>query len=127
MSQKPPDASRCTGHCCRKIKIPPSPAELRHGEMDGRKLNEATVLAKILRPIGRDEDNERWVYRCILLTESGDCAAYRQRPTMCLDFPYGGRCTKDECTWEAARNGTARPPRHLSVWQPGSEVDGLNI
>ena len=92
--------------------------------MDGRKLNEAKILAAILEPTGRDEEGERWVYRCTLLTESGDCGAYHQRPTMCADYPYGVACSYDACTWEAARNGTARPPRHLPMWQPGEDGAG---
>lgn len=92
--------NRCTGHCCREIKIPVSPEQLVSGAIDGREIDEGELLAEILIPVRRlpDDPDPRWLYKCSKLTTSGDCSIHESKPKMCADYPYGAPCGVDGCT-----------------------------
>ena len=114
---------RCTGGCCRFMLIYDSPEQLR------AKGGEAVIIAGILECIGRHDPGTvdsrgqayyatQYRYTCTKLGPDGNCTIYMQRPNMCLNFPYGGRCNFDGCQWDAALDGSHKPPRHLTVFQP---------
>lgn len=115
--------NRCSGHCCEAIRIPASPSELEAGAYpNGAEITGARVLHELLEPTGEVTSWGDHVYRCKAYV-GGECSIYHQRPTMCLDFPYGRPCPYPDCTWDAARAGEVRNPVHLPMWQPEQNPD----
>lgn len=113
--------NRCTGHCCQTFNLPYSPEHLRafrfwsmsgqHRQVAGMAMyvGKASDLARA-RPSAHTSAGCLGVgggehyYTCRNYDwESGNCGIYEQRPDMCRDYPYGGRCRYPGCTWTAAR------------------------
>lgn len=64
-------------------------------------FNDLGIIAAMVQY--RGERDGRYFYSCAHLSESGDCAIYARRPSMCVRYPYGKRCAHEACTWADAR------------------------
>lgn len=121
--------SRCTGHCCRNFYLPDT--------LEGFKAERDRALCWLFGAPGGNLPHFPpmeviRVAEMILSTDdphlfncrhhdatTGDCLNYENRPELCRDYPYfdrGGRCRKDGCTWEEARN----PP--INIRRPVSKA-----
>ena len=112
--------SRCSGHCCREIRLGWSPGQIELGAAAERKgdtyyifhnnayttIGDSVKLHEMLIPV-RLEDDGRWLYHCRHLQPNGDCADYENRPWMCRAFPYGRPCPYEGCSWDEGRHGEA--------------------
>ena len=114
--------NRCTGHCCRSIVIPYSPEELADASIKPE-IMEAAAISNMLVLVEKCRGSKtNYRYTCRHFVDN-ECAIYPNRPTMCMDYPYGMPCTVDGCTWDAAREGTVAKPTHLPLWQPHHDTD----
>lgn len=98
---------RCTGHCCKRFFLPYLPSEL---EQIAERCDDGPQIAAMVIPLGppTEEDQrpgvtsaeafQSFAYTCRNLLPNGDCAVYADRPKMCRDYPYEGRCVYPGCT-----------------------------
>jgi Fe-S-cluster containining protein len=107
--------TRCTGHCCRMIRIGEGVSRETVLQMafDPRATEEHAKIAAMLRPLvgeppvnlHRDEAPLVWLteadhyYTCIHF-DGRNCTAYEARPRMCSAYPYGNTCEVEGCTWD---------------------------
>lgn len=105
--------NRCTGHCCKDFYLPFAPIQLAHETKKlaiGKSRYEAKDFEKISKMLIflRTNHNKRraravggfeYRYTCKHFDrETGNCMNYENRPRMCSDYPYGGKCTYRGCT-----------------------------
>ncbi len=103
--------ARCTGHCCRRFRLPACPEKLR--DPNERRYIDHDILVDMLIPLGADvmppgswagRSTKLYHYTCRHLSEAGDCGIYKTRPDMCRLFPggAGARCGQAGCTSDRA-------------------------
>lgn len=122
MDKAPTDGTRCTGDCCRRFYLPFGPGELAYayalamGAVPHRLgapglLEDIETIYPMAEWLGMEKrgtngepipEAVNW-YRCRNLQPNGDCGIYEKRPKMCSEYPYGGACRYDGCTWTPAR------------------------
>jgi Fe-S-cluster containining protein len=114
----------CSGKCCAVFNYPTTPDKLRL-RSEGREgfwPDQDRFLADMLVSLTPDEAEERalrfeitppsgfnlasWAEQGLLYTcrhwdeESRLCTVYEDRPQMCREYPYAGRCQHDcDCTF----------------------------
>lgn len=101
------ESKRCTGHCCRCFWLPYPPAVLKKRAKtieDGKKIldmviylgrfNRHPLFKKGEGPAGRLS----YYYSCRHLQLNGDCGNYKNRPRMCVEYPYNSPCDYTSCT-----------------------------
>jgi Fe-S-cluster containining protein len=104
--------TRCTGDCCKRFFLPCSPDELKASydnalketRVDGvpwyRDIETIYPMVELVAIENRnDSAGIKHFYRCKNLTKNGDCGIYDKRPWMCSEYPYGGGCAFEGCTW----------------------------
>lgn len=118
--------SSCNGSCCRHFSIGLTPEELRVGMniLDGDKLRSMLVhLGHFevgqVEPSGKIAEYESDFYTCRHFDAATSlCTDYDDRPAMCRDYPYGGVCRYEDCTWAAGKN--LKHPSRLVVRRNGA-------
>lgn len=93
---------RCTGACCTSITLSHPRAFLRR-MMDAPQHPydriEAAKIWTLMRPRTTDPDEDR--VTCRALAEAGCQLQAVDRPSMCLNYPYGG---DKRCRWCGAQS-----------------------
>lgn len=109
------ETHRCKGQCCQYFVLNMEYDKLQHlaqSIKDGSETvceNESDVIkiADMLIPLGRKNINfnnqvlhvpREWFTCRHHNKETGDCAIYEQRPSMCRNYPYEGVCEYPLCS-----------------------------
>lgn len=96
----------CDGRCCAVF---PLGGGLTYDELERRyhRINDGATIFDMVRPLTPDQARERALkyldaepapdhkplYRCVRWDETTRrCTRYAERPAMCSDYPYDGRC-----------------------------------
>lgn len=114
---------RCTGACCERfpmVGIGHTVEEIRQ-RLQRDDVIDGKFIADMIVPIepivagtqvrGGVADEEPsgggWFFTCRHFdAKERQCSAYRSRPAMCRDYPYGQPCEHGEnCTWDLGRAG----------------------
>lgn len=129
-------ATRCTGHCCHRIRLNDGIARRTvqtwaheafekdensaHG-IECAKIAEMLVplvgdvphrtKGKILGPDGKIEHDPHYAHADDHLYtcryfDGTNCTNYDERPNLCRSYPYGKECEQPECTWAPAEAST---------------------
>ena len=119
-SEAPKLTNRCTGHCCKRIDLPYTHAEVKemqssgvyklpgskHIVTDRDTINGAPgyteIKAVVDAMIPLEKDN---IYACSHF-KNGNCGIYETRPNLCGNYPYGKRCIHGKsCEWDEGIRG----------------------
>lgn len=97
--------SGCTGHCCMGFSLGVEQIELLtcpDNERERVAQDHDKIFGMLIWLRWTYDDDGKWTggkFTCKHFdVETRRCTDYENRPRMCSNYPYGSRCTFEDCT-----------------------------
>lgn len=99
--------SRCTGHCCERFYVDLE----RLTDTNADNIRDGDQIRGMLIDIEpHNDDDGGWWCTCVHFnTETRNCNDYDNRPHMCSAYPYGGKCSYEQCTMSCEAQAATKP------------------
>ena len=95
---------RCTGHCCRFFSLTEPYEEVQTKEWQDKYVDGEEIAAMVI-PLNAVPSRIKSYYYTCKHFDGKNCTNYEDRPSMCSNYPYDGKCGVKGCTSSCAEEG----------------------